>query len=259
VTLTATVPATFRGGANIGSDVYLVGGRSLLKGRLDTSTTTMHLVRISTALPAIDYDVHAAGGPGKSGQDELLVLTTSGVLYQVDLITGDVTILHTFPPTLNYQVGLIRVGPSEYFAAEDSEPAIIHVLDGAVTEELATTPSGGFAGLADVPGLGLVACTSRGGLFLRQPGGATATWQAISGNTGLSLGQCILYPYGAGQVLFGGDQGFAGTYSAMTGVCMAQPLTGFTIGLAFPLGDEMVLTGDISAEGTPVLDFVAIR
>jgi hypothetical protein len=156
---------------------------------------------------------------------------------------------------------VIRVGPSEFYAVEDSEAVIVHVLDGVATEEMATTPVGGFSGVANVPGLGVVACSSRGGLFLRQAGENNPTWMPIEGNTGLSLGQCILYSYAPGKVLFGGDQGFAGTYSAATGVCTAQALTGFTIGVAFPLGDDndTVLTGDIlGAGGSPELEFVSI-
>jgi hypothetical protein len=254
---TPTLPGRLFGGTRIGSELYVVSGEQILRGRLDTSSTTMNLEVVTSSFAHKPARVWAAGGPDTSGGSELYIMENSGSLSRVDPVSGAVTRVFAFPPRGDGEGAIIRVAPGEYFAVQDNEASILHVIGGALTTEDPMPPAGGFGGLAQIPGLGFVACSTKGALFLRQQSGQSATWQQIPGNTGLGLGSCVVQPYGNGGLLFAGDQGFVGSYSTSSGVCAAQPLVGFTVDAAFVLGGEIVMTGDFSG-ANPALEWVTV-
>jgi hypothetical protein len=177
----------------------------------------------------------------------------TGALVRVDLSTGLTTKLFTVPTGGVGEAGILRIGASEVYAVADVVPEVLHVVGSTVTTEAMPSKVSGLAGIAEVPGMGMLACSGDGQLFQKLDG----PWTSL-GQTGLSLGVCTLRPF-AGGVVFSGDAGLVGFYSEAVGLCPAAPLTGVTSNVAFQFGSYLLLGGDLTVPNPPFLSWVVAR
>jgi hypothetical protein len=177
-----------------------------------------------------------------------------GTLDRVDLRAGTRTAVYDAPVRNVDANGALSFVDADLFVVQDTVSAVLRVNGSGATEEHPVANADTFSGLLNVPGIGMVACSSRGALYLRAPSGS---WRPI-GDTGLALGVCTLALYKEGFV-FGGDQGFFGSYTTETGVCPATPLLQTTVTAIFVIGDALVVASHLGFGSNPTLTWLDER
>ncbi len=215
----------------------------LWRGAVDAEPKTWTLVSALTPVGGIDFMDVAPDG------SEVLVLARFGTVavYTPRTDTWRVVRDVIADEELGTQrrAGVVWLGPDDYLAGFSSSKQAVRMRGNAVEYEDLNARAG-ITSMRRVPGVGIVAGTGEGELFVRE----SARWLPLP-DSGSRLWVLGTAAFGASGLVFGSPYGSFGYYPTRDAVCPLTAPVSFFIRFIVPIGDRLVLLGESLAPPAP--------
>lgn len=213
----------------------------LWRGEPGSQPKSWRIVSGSTPVSRIDFMDVAPDG------SEVLVLARDGTVALFTTATERWRVLHrirTEDDSTTRKGGVVWLGPDDYLAAGPFEAAIDHLRGATVVQE-STGAQAGITSLRRVEGVGVIAGSGQGEVFVRQ----SARWQPYptSGSLLWVLGTAAY----EGGLVFGSPYGNFGQYPRTDVACPLTTPVSFFIRFITPVGADLVLLGEGLAPPAP--------